>query len=106
MSTVRDCENCGSIFCGLCARNELPLMSCEYCEKEICKSCAESWEMKSCCKGCSHMRYLPALDTLANEETWSIGRDIARKTCKTCTDCGRWNYKNVDKCRCFAAKKI
>ena len=100
------CKNCGSVFCGLCARNELPLLGCAYCDKEICKSCTERWGNKLSCKGCRHMRYLTAVDILANEEKWSIGRDIARKVCKKCSDCEKWNRKNVQKCKCFGTKEL
>ncbi len=100
------CKNCGRVFCGLCARNELPLLGCAYCEKEICKSCAEGWGNKLSCKGCRHMRYITALDILANKEIWSIERDVAQKACKECLDCKRWRYKNTPKCPCFAEKDL
>ena len=52
------------------------------------------------------MRYITALDILANKEIWSIERDVAQKACKECLDCKRWRYKNTPKCPCFAEKDL
>jgi hypothetical protein len=82
------------------------LFGCEYCQNEICKICAESWDTKLCCKGCYHIRYIEALDEFANKKSWSIERDIARKSCKKCPDCKKWNYQNIAKCQCFISKDL